>query len=110
MAFIVPEERKVAQGVVIPSPVGENKDMITSNWRSKRPYMKDLDKCDMCRNCYIFCPDGCWTVDEENEVVVWNAKYCKGCLVCVTECTEKALDVADELDFEDGVVRLEKSF
>ncbi len=58
MSFIVPEERKVAQGVVIPSPVGENEDMITSNWRSKRPYMKDLDKCDMCRNCYIFLP-GC---------------------------------------------------
>jgi pyruvate ferredoxin oxidoreductase delta subunit len=108
--FIVPKEREVPLGVVIPSPVKDNREMITSNWRSRRPFMRYLDKCNLCRNCYIFCPDGCWTVDEENEAVVWNPDFCKGCLICVTECSAKALDAADELDFDGGVIRLEKSF
>ena len=39
-----------------------------------------------------------------------DAEFCKGCLICVTECSHGALTKADELDFEDGVVRLEKLF
>jgi len=110
MYFNIPKDREVPLGCIIPSPVKDNRDMITGNWRSKRPFMQDLKKCDMCRNCWIFCPEGCWTIDEKNEKVDWHPDFCKGCLVCVTECTEKALSSADELDFDDGVIRLEKSF
>lgn len=110
MWFKIPEDTEVTFGGIIPSPKKTNRGMITGNWRSKRPIMKDEEKCDLCRNCYIWCPEGCWTIIEEEEKVVWNPDFCKGCLVCVVECTEKALDSADELDFPDGVVRLEKPF
>ena len=54
---------------------------------------------------------GCLLATERGRGrVVWNAKYCKGCLICVNECTTEALSKAYELDFEDGVVRLEKPF
>jgi Pyruvate/2-oxoacid:ferredoxin oxidoreductase delta subunit len=61
-------------------------------------------------SCIIFCPDACWQLNAEEDEPVWNWKYCKGCLICVNECTSGALSKAYELDFEDGVVRLEKPF
>ena len=64
----------------------------------------------MCLNCVHYCPDACWTLDDAEESVLWNSKYCKGCLICVNECTAEALIKVHELDFEDGVVRLEKLF
>jgi Pyruvate/2-oxoacid:ferredoxin oxidoreductase delta subunit len=42
--------------------------------------------------------------------VVLNEKYCKGCNICINECAPGALTKAYELDFDDGVVRLEKPF
>ena len=49
-------------------------------------------------------------LNAEEDEPVWNAKYCKGCSICINECTSGALTQAYELDFEDGVVRLEKPF
>ena len=43
-------------------------------------------------------------------MVVLNEKYCKGCNICINECATDALTTAYELDFDDGVVRLEKPF
>jgi Pyruvate/2-oxoacid:ferredoxin oxidoreductase delta subunit len=42
--------------------------------------------------------------------MVWNWKLCKGCQICIYECPSDALSAVAELDFEDGVVRLEKPF
>jgi Pyruvate/2-oxoacid:ferredoxin oxidoreductase delta subunit len=42
--------------------------------------------------------------------VVLNEKYCKGCNICITECAPEALTAVYELDFDDGVVRLETPF
>ena len=107
--FNIPKEKEVPLGCVTPAPVGEHPMMITGNWREYRPVI-EREKCDLCLNCVVFCPDACWQLDEAEEAVVWNAKYCKGCSICVNECATDALVKTYELDFEDGVVRLEKPF
>jgi Pyruvate/2-oxoacid:ferredoxin oxidoreductase delta subunit len=40
----------------------------------------------------------------------WNADFCKGCQICIKQCPSDALSAVPELDFPDGVVRLEKPF
>ncbi len=107
--FKIPKEKEVPLGCITPAPVGEQPMMITGNWRIYRPVL-DPEKCNLCMSCIIFCPDACWQLNEEEDEPVWNAKYCKGCSICVNECTSGALSRAYELDFEDGVVRLEKPF
>ena len=45
------------------------------------------------------------------ETLEWVGDFCKGCQVCIQQCTEEgALVAVPELDFEGGVVRLEKPF
>ena len=107
--FNIPKERAVPFGCATPAPVGEQPMMMTGNWREYRPVI-DREICNLCMNCVVFCPDACWQLNAAEDEVVWNATYCKGCQVCTTECSTNALSKAYELDFDDGVVRLEKPF
>ena len=107
--FIVPKHLEVPLGATLPAPVKEQPGMITGNWRTERPVI-DHEACTTCLNCFIYCPDGCWHLDEKTEQMVWNADYCKGCMVCVNECPANCLTTVNELEFPDGVVRLEKPF
>lgn len=107
--FNIPKDKEVPLGCVTPAPVGEQPMMVTGNWREYRPVV-DAEKCDLCLNCIVFCPDACFRLDDAKEKVVLNTKYCKGCNICVNECGADALSAAYELDFDDGVVRLEKPF
>jgi Pyruvate/2-oxoacid:ferredoxin oxidoreductase delta subunit len=56
------------------------------------------------------CPDACWEYKEEEDEMHWIANFCKGCQICINECPTGALTAAPELDFPDGVARLEKPF
>jgi pyruvate ferredoxin oxidoreductase delta subunit len=107
--FVIPKDREVPFAGITPAPVGAQRMMITGNWRSYRPVINHED-CNLCLNCVVFCPDACWRLNDANDEVVWNAEFCKGCLICVNECSHGALSKAEELDFDDGVVRLEKLF
>ena len=107
--FIIPKHLEVPLGAVLPAPVKEQPGMITGNWRTERPVI-DHEKCTTCLNCFIYCPDSSWHLDEKSEQMVWNADYCKGCLICVNECPVNCLEPVNELEFPDGVVRLEKPF
>ena len=107
--FTIPKGKEVPLGCITAAPLTEQPMMMTGNWREYRPVL-EREKCDLCMNCVVFCPDACWQLDEAEEMVVWNAKYCKGCSICVNECATDALVRTYELDFEDGVVRLEKPF
>ena len=107
--FYIPKEKEVPLGCITPAPVTEQPMMITGNWRIYRPVI-DPEKCNLCMSCIIFCPDACWQLNEAEDEPVWNAKYCKGCSICVRECTSGALTNEYELNFEEGVVRLEKPF
>jgi 2-oxoacid:acceptor oxidoreductase delta subunit (pyruvate/2-ketoisovalerate family) len=106
----VPKDRQVPFGAVVPAPVGTQPLFQTSNWRVVRP-VRDEEKCNYCLQCYMACPDACWVYKGEAETLEWNADFCKGCGVCIQACThEGALEAVPELDFPDGVVRLEKPF
>jgi oxalate oxidoreductase subunit delta len=107
--FVIPEHKQVPFACCTPAPVKEQRMMITGNWRIFRPVI-NREECNLCMNCVAFCPDACWQLNEAGDEVVWNADYCKGCLICVNECSTGALSKAPELDFEDGVVRLETLF
>lgn len=105
----VPRDREVPFGAITPAPVKQQDLFITSNWRIVRPVIDD-EKCTRCFSCYISCPDSCWSFNEKEERMEWNWKFCKGCQICINECPADALKAVPELDFEDGVVRLEKPF
>ncbi|HEX9910848.1 MAG TPA: 4Fe-4S binding protein [Desulfatiglandales bacterium] len=105
----VPEDRAVPFGAITPAPVRQQELFITSNWRIVRPVIDD-EKCTRCFTCYIACPDSCWSFNEKTEKMEWNWKFCKGCQICINDCPADALKPVPELDFEDGVVRLEKPF
>jgi 2-oxoacid:acceptor oxidoreductase delta subunit (pyruvate/2-ketoisovalerate family) len=105
----VPEDRAVPFGAITPAPVRQQDLFMTSNWRIVRPVI-DHEKCTRCFTCYIACPDACWSFNEKEEKMEWNWKFCKGCQICINECPADALKAVPELDFEDGVARLEKPF
>ena len=109
MPIKVPKDREVPFGAITPAPVKQQELFITSNWRIVRPVI-DHEKCTRCFTCYIACPDSCWSFNEKEEKMEWNWKFCKGCQICIHECPADALSAAPELDFEDGVVRLGKTF
>lgn len=106
----VPKDRAVPFGAVTPAPVGTQPLFTTSNWRVVRP-IRDEEKCTKCLQCYLACPDACWVYKEETDSLEWVGDFCKGCQVCIQQCPEDgALVAVPELDFPDGVVRLEKPF
>ncbi len=105
----VPKDREVPFGAITPAPLKQQELFITSNWRVVRPVI-DNEKCTRCFTCYAACPDSCWSFNESAEKMEWNWKFCKGCQICIHECPADALKAVPELDFEDGVVRLEKPF
>jgi formate dehydrogenase beta subunit len=50
--------------------------------------------CNFCDNCWVFCPDvAIIRKDDEYEI---NYDYCKGCLVCVTECPRSCISTREE--------------
>jgi pyruvate ferredoxin oxidoreductase delta subunit len=107
--FNIPTDKAVPLGCVTPAPVTEQPMMITGNWREYRPVL-EAEKCSMCMNCVVFCPDACFQLDAADEKLILNTKYCKGCNICINECAPAALTAVYELDFDDGVVRLDKPF
>jgi 2-oxoacid:acceptor oxidoreductase delta subunit (pyruvate/2-ketoisovalerate family) len=109
MAIKVPKDREVPFGAITPAPVRQQELFMTSNWRIVRPVI-DHEKCTRCFTCYISCPDSCWSYNEKEDQMEWNWKFCKGCQICINECPADALTAVPELDFEDGVARLEKPF
>lgn len=50
--------------------------------------------CNFCDNCWVFCPDV--AVKRLEEGYEFDYDYCKGCLVCVTECPRSAISTREE--------------
>jgi len=63
-------------------------------WRAEVPTI-DLEKCNACGLCLLYCPDG---------ALVWNAQrlpevaddWCKGCGICAKECPKDLIRMRPE--------------
>ncbi len=42
------------------------------------------------------CPDAAIRPDYENNIVVWDFDYCKGCGICAHECPTDAIEMVEE--------------
>jgi 2-oxoacid:acceptor oxidoreductase delta subunit (pyruvate/2-ketoisovalerate family) len=51
--------------------------------------------CTQCDNCWVFCPEGAVTRDEEGTYQV-DLNYCKGCGICVEECPRGIISLIQE--------------
>ncbi|ABR56858.1 pyruvate synthase subunit PorD [Methanococcus aeolicus] len=80
-------------GAIIYEP-GSSRNNKTGSWRVFIPTM-DSDKCIMCENCFIFCPDSSIIEGEDGKFKI-DYDYCKGCLICVEECPVNAVTSARE--------------
>jgi NADPH-dependent glutamate synthase beta subunit-like oxidoreductase len=49
--------------------------------------------CNLCDNCFIFCPDMAIAARSDKQGYEINYEYCKGCCICVEECPRGAISV-----------------
>ena len=61
----------------------------TGDWRSLTPVV-DMSTCIDCMTCWIYCPDSCIIV-ENNEMVGIKLTHCKGCGICAKMCPKDAI-------------------
>lgn len=52
--------------------------------------------CNMCDNCFIFCPDLAISKREDDHRYQINYDYCKGCGICAEECPRNAISMVRE--------------
>ena len=69
--------------------VGNARLRNTGIWRTERPVI-DAAKCKRCFLCYLYCPEGAVSLDEQNFPHLDYA-HCKGCLICYQECPTQAI-------------------
>jgi len=67
----------------------------TGDWRAFKP-IRDLEKCNNCLICYIYCPEGCIEWTPETEELTFDYDYCKGCGICAHECPRDAIKMERE--------------
>jgi len=84
---------EIEQGNVVLIP-GSTKEYHTGGWRSLRPVW-DNSKCIKCGICYVYCPEGCISQDEDGYFMA-NLDYCKGCGICAQECWPGAIEMVEE--------------
>ncbi len=76
----------------------------TGDWRAFRPVFGEAE-CINCFQCWLNCPDSSILVDTENEEMVgFDLKHCKGCGICASVCPVNARvrrKAEDELERDD---------
>lgn len=68
-------------------------------WKEQHPLV--TEKCNLCLECTLFCPEGALAKDTGNVSV--NLQFCKGCGICATECNRKAIAMMPEFSGERGI-------
>ncbi|MFW5836938.1 MAG: 4Fe-4S binding protein [Desulfovibrionaceae bacterium] len=85
--------QELALGAAILEP-GCASQLRTGDWKSMRPVL-DEEACIKCGLCYTYCPEFCYTEDEEGFFRA-NLFYCKGCGICANECPKDAIEMRVE--------------
>jgi NADPH-dependent glutamate synthase beta subunit-like oxidoreductase len=49
--------------------------------------------CNLCDNCFFFCPDLAISSRPDKQGYEINYDYCKGCCICVEECPRGAISI-----------------
>jgi pyruvate ferredoxin oxidoreductase delta subunit len=84
------------------SPPGEASLGRTGDWRVTKPVMpSDPDQCSRCCQCWMMCPEGVITLDE-NLMPHIDYEYCKGCMVCVEVCPRECITEVRETEGSGG--------
>jgi Pyruvate/2-oxoacid:ferredoxin oxidoreductase delta subunit len=52
--------------------------------------------CNLCDNCYIFCPDVAILKQGEDGPNVIDYEHCKGCGICMEECPRDVIVMEEE--------------
>ena len=71
-----------------------NTDYFEHSERRQREFHCGV--CNMCDNCYLFCPDVAIAHREKGYGYDLDLDYCKGCGVCVHECPRYAMILKEE--------------
>lgn len=80
-------------GAIITEP-GNSDLYLTGDWKSERPVF-DYDLCNNCGLCFLYCPEGCIQLDED-ECYQVDLSYCKGCGICAHDCPRDAIAMVEE--------------
>ena len=76
------------KGAAILEP-GSTRKYKTGEWRTFRPIMNS-EKCISCGKCWMVCPDAAIKKRKDGKFEI-DYDYCKGCLLCIKECSVKAI-------------------
>lgn len=79
---------------------GNSDEYETGGWRALCPIV-DMDKCNHCLLCYIFCPDVA-VMTKDGKMLGMNLRYCKGCGICAAVCPVKAITMVMEAAAKEG--------
>lgn len=93
---LVPFERSRQLADWPATPQAASGHLASSNrgWRSAWPVI-ELDACNSCGLCLLYCPDGAITWNERKLPVVAD-DWCKGCGMCVVECPKHIITLSAE--------------
>lgn len=73
---------------------GNAEQRQTGSWRVERPVV-DRDICTRCGLCFVECPDGAISLDEEGYPII-DYDHCKGCMICRQVCPLEAIETEKE--------------
>ena len=78
---------------------GNSKEYLTGDWRTFRP-VHIKSKCIDCMICWINCPDSS-VISKNGKFKEFDYDHCKGCGICANQCPTKAIEMKQEVDFND---------
>jgi NAD-dependent dihydropyrimidine dehydrogenase PreA subunit len=52
---------------------------------------QDINKCNICRICFMVCPKGVFEIVDKNKIRIQKQSECFACNACITQCAEDAL-------------------